>query len=77
MTRQAIPSWLDDAACAGHDPLCWDADHPDLWPRAFPICRACPVNADCAAHALGNPLASGVYAGIPLNEGTPIRWVPT
>jgi hypothetical protein len=62
---------MTEAACSDHDPLWWDTDHPRLWRHAIPICRACPVRVDCLRYGHGNPLASGVYGGIPLTNGTP------
>ena len=40
--------WRKFAACLGEDPTLWDAPGK---PRAFVVCRSCPVLAECRAWA--------------------------
>lgn len=69
------PAWLDDAACASHDPRLWDVDNSPGWLEAITICRSCPVAQQCLDDALGDPTADGVYAGVVLDRGNPMsRW---
>jgi WhiB family transcriptional regulator, redox-sensing transcriptional regulator len=63
---QTLPSWMDQAACAGHD-------DPDLWfpergdedreQEALRICGECPVRSACLTYVLSLPMQPGIWGG--------------
>jgi WhiB family transcriptional regulator, redox-sensing transcriptional regulator len=65
------PSWMERAACAGHD-------DPDLWfpergederrQQALAICAACPVRPACLAYVLSMPPQPGIWGGTTEDE---------
>lgn len=62
-------SWMERAACAGHDPDLWfpDVDRSDYWDkrhRAMSICRTCEVQVDCLRYALENKERHGIWGGV-------------
>jgi WhiB family redox-sensing transcriptional regulator len=67
--------WMDDAACAapGIDPDMWfpslHVSHAAEVEAAIAICAACPVKAECLAHAFTEPhLSYGIWAGLTGDE---------
>lgn len=75
VARMSVPnnSWLDEAACHGHDPELWFPGRESKFHgpadarKAIEICQSCPVSAECLILAIGitseHPLY-GVWAGI-------------
>lgn len=69
--------WMDDAACASHNPDTW---FPSVTGKgglaqvetATKVCRDCPVSAQCAAMASGSAYGvwAGRYKGKPKSQGT-------
>ena len=64
--------WMTGAACAapGIDPDLWFPNlHVSQAGEAIAICSACPVKAECLAHAMNEPLLSdGIWAGLTGDE---------
>lgn len=68
---RALPSWMDQAACAGHD-------DPDLWfpergeddreQEALRICGECLVRPACLAHVLSLSVQPGIWGGTTEDE---------
>lgn len=60
------PSWMDAAACLGHDPEDWFPADRRTAARAAGICHGCPVIADCdrAANAIPRLDRWGIWAGV-------------
>jgi WhiB family transcriptional regulator, redox-sensing transcriptional regulator len=60
------PHW-PDAACRGMDAELWypssSATHAEL-AKPLAICRSCPVQVDCLAHALEHHEVHGIWGGV-------------
>jgi WhiB family transcriptional regulator, redox-sensing transcriptional regulator len=56
-------SWVDDAACRGLDPTIFYPATDEEADTAKEICAACPVQAACLEHAIGNREHNGVWGG--------------
>jgi WhiB family transcriptional regulator, redox-sensing transcriptional regulator len=62
MGYQSDTSWMDDAACAGHD----DLDYFDLdcgLEAALTLCVTCPVGDQCLDYAIKHKLTDGIWGG--------------
>ena len=66
-------SWLNDAACVGHDPELFfpvgkseEAMKTTLLAKS--ICRGCPVADACLNEALRGKRVDGVWGGLDENE---------
>jgi len=59
--------WMADAQCAQIDPGLWHAESSSNYTTAKRICRACPVQRQCADHTArldtDNPGRHGMWAG--------------
>jgi hypothetical protein len=59
--------WLAHAACRGHDPEMWTAEHPqpDTEARAVEICQLCVVRFACLRYALRHHRqVCGIWGGL-------------
>ncbi|WP_202551109.1 WhiB family transcriptional regulator [Streptomyces sp. SID8352] len=66
-----IAGWWARAACAGTDPDAFYADGPDSHNQrtlAQQVCAACPVRAECAAHAIQTGENWGMWGGMTQKE---------
>jgi len=57
--------WKDEAACrnVGGD-LFFPGDNNHYNPKAFPICKACPVKERCLMFAINNDIIYGIWGGM-------------
>lgn len=70
-TRDPSAHWISQALCAEVDPELFFPDHAEAdkyLEIVAPICRTCPVNADCAAARIRTEAANpgtgrGIWAG--------------
>jgi WhiB family redox-sensing transcriptional regulator len=63
-TTPAVPTWHDQAACAGSDPTLFYPTAAAHVRKAKQICRDCPVWAACLADALTRKENWGVWGGL-------------
>lgn len=60
--------WRHKAACDGQDTAWWFPDKTGAYnpatAKAVAICRTCPVQADCLAHAQDKPEYHGIWGGL-------------
>lgn len=62
----SAPSWMEQAACAGHDdPDLWFPEHgqDEQQQEALRICAACPVRPECLAYVQSMPMQPGIWGG--------------
>lgn len=62
-----IPGWVEDAACAGHDPELW-FPKSTASPRTVAICHGCPVRHACLDYALRTRQRHGIWGGLTINQ---------
>lgn len=58
------PEWMDDALCAQVDPAIFYPEDGGSTRPAKKVCAACPVLAQCRAHALANDEQWGIWGGL-------------
>lgn len=77
--------WRSRAACRDVDQATRAAFYPEVrsgrkgpttdeWETARAVCRACPVSADCLAHALATKEPHGMWGGLTPLERSGRRW---
>ena len=57
------PRWYDEAECKGLDPSLFYPDRGDSTAEAKAVCAMCPVQVQCAEHALATMEKNGVWGG--------------
>ena len=83
-SERVTADWWQHAACRGQDPTPWFADGSSveraewrtrkvqLQRHAKMVCRACPVAADCLAHAVEQREPFGIWGGLTEVERLPL-----
>lgn len=74
--------WADAAACRGHGDLFFRPAGVDPTTaadrlrvkKAQAICATCPVQRECALHAMRNRETHGVWAGVDLDRTPHAEW---
>jgi WhiB family redox-sensing transcriptional regulator len=65
-TSPPTQTWMRDGLCAASPtPDLWfpEPGQPDAARKAKAICRACPVKAQCLAHAMAMGILHGIWGG--------------
>jgi WhiB family redox-sensing transcriptional regulator len=64
----ATHTWASRALCAQTDPELFYSDSPAQIAQAKDVCRRCPVQHECLAHALATEEDWGVWGGLDRDE---------
>jgi WhiB family transcriptional regulator, redox-sensing transcriptional regulator len=57
--------WKDDAACRGVEgDLFFPGENNHYNPKAFAICKTCPVRERCLMFAINNEIIYGIWGGM-------------
>lgn len=61
-------AWRESALCARTDPTLFHPEEGQTARRAKKVCSACPVRAECLAHALAMDEPHGIWGGMSVRE---------
>lgn len=68
LSTDAPASWKADAACKGHDPNLFFPHRGEDTTFARSICGGCPVQEECAEHAIDHGERVGIWGGLSERE---------
>lgn len=67
-------AWVREAACAGHDPELFFAEHATgSYAEARTICAACPVTTECLTWAVETNTQFGMWGGLAPHQRAHLR----
>lgn len=67
-TRVAEQDWRAMGSCSKTDPDLWFAVGAMEHKQAKRICRECPVQSQCLAYAMDEPVDHGIWGGLTERE---------